>query len=259
MERLICATNTTQNMASIEPGTYRIISKLNGKAITIPAGQPGTIAGCQAPNSPNQKWFVRRSGNNYQFEDCLYGNSIAPDNTKSGTRVNLERHPVYWEILPVGADEYLVKLVGHDLVLDLHANDEIHCWSIMTVPQRLWKFERLSGFAGNTPNNDPVSTISVKDNLIARLNERIEQKDDQLATQNRVIQEQRLKIEQASQQLAQTREELNIVNARLAERNECNRATGSDLSRNPDRNEIVLLREKVDRLESLMSRVVERG
>ncbi|EUC56442.1 hypothetical protein RSOL_179460 [Rhizoctonia solani AG-3 Rhs1AP] len=238
-------------MSTIEPGIYRIISKLNGKVITIPTNNPGTISGA-APKLQNQKWIIRRSGDYYQFEDCLYGKSIAPDNTSYGTRVNLECYPANWEIIPSGANEYLIKFVGHDLVLDLHANDEVHCWSANGVPQRLWSFERLSGLTGNIPENGSSPIISMKNGLIAHLTEQLKQKDDQLTARDQAIQEQMMAIEQGAKELTRMREELNIANARLAERKDCNEATSSALSSNSTQNEVALLRERLDRLESLL-------
>ncbi|KDN34258.1 hypothetical protein RSAG8_12647, partial [Rhizoctonia solani AG-8 WAC10335] len=241
-------------MNSIEPGIYHIINRLSGKAITIPEDNLGTITGCSF-NSPNQKWFVRRSANYYQFEDCLYGRFIAPDNTNRGTRVNLGRYPINWEILPSGVNEYLIKLVGYDLVLDQHADTEIHCWPRDgEKPQKRWKFERLSDFTGDAPENGSGSAMPTKDGLVARLTERLEQKDDQLAILNRLIQEQRLEIERGTKELARTREELSILNARLAGRKECSGASSNALSSNPSQNEIADLREKLDRLAFLMSK-----
>ncbi|CAE6463856.1 unnamed protein product [Rhizoctonia solani] len=226
-------------MTSIKPGTYRIVNKRDGKAITIPANLPGTIAGCKPPNSPNQKWFVRCSGNYYHFEDCLYGKFIAPDHTKHGTRVSLERYPVDWEILPLGINQYLIKLVGHDLALDLHGDGEVHCWSQDgTIPQRLWRFERLSDFTGDSPKNssDLTNVLATKDKVIARLTELLEQKE-------RKIQEQRREILQKEREISQ----LNSCTANPT-------ASGSS-----GQSEADALREKVDRLELLLNRWMDQG
>ncbi|CUA74175.1 hypothetical protein RSOLAG22IIIB_11009 [Rhizoctonia solani] len=240
-------------MSGIEPGTYRIINKRDSKAITIPDNQLGTIM-CKPVNRPNQKWFVRRSGNYYQFEDCSYGKYIAPDNTKLGTRINVERHPVEWEILPHHNNEYVIKLVGHDLVLDSHSDEEVHAWQRNeTVQQRLWKFEWLSNFSGDSSRNRTDLTSVTKDKLITRLTEQLEQKDIQLAVQDRMIQEHRRDIVQKEQEITRVNGELNRALISLARRNESIGFPENPID-NCAENEIGILREKVDRLESLLNK-----
>ncbi|CAE7208879.1 unnamed protein product [Rhizoctonia solani] len=200
------------------------------------------------------QWFVRRSANYYQFEDCLYGRSIVPDNPTPGTRVNLGRYPINWEILSYGANEYLIKLVGYDLILDQHFDNEIHCWPRDgDAPQKRWKFERLSDITDDALKLEDTSAMPMKDNLFARLTERLEQKDSQLVTLNRVIHEQREVIERGAKELARVREELNVANARLAERDEFNGAAANAPPSNPSQSEIASWREELNRLESLLN------
>jgi hypothetical protein len=110
-------------MANIEPGTYRIVNLRDRTAITIPGYNDGTIVGgkplmnqirrygallvvpCFTLITP--KWFVRRSGNNYHIEDCVYGRYIVTDSTSRGARASLGRYPTPWEIVPLKANTYL--------------------------------------------------------------------------------------------------------------------------------------------------------
>ncbi|KAJ1305866.1 hypothetical protein OPQ81_010589 [Rhizoctonia solani] len=249
-------------MANIKPGTYRIVNKRHGTAITIAPGHPGTIVGWRAPNQPNQKWLIQCSGKSYRIKDSMYGRYISPDSMSRGARVNLDGYPTDWEILPFGTNEFLIKLAGDDLVLDLHGSSngsEIHVWQKGGVAnQKVWKLEKLSDFAGNESENDWYSLIATKDKLITRLTEQLEQKDNQLATRDRVIQEQRKEIEQKEQQFNHMREELNKAHARSTGSNESKEPASGVTSDSSLQSEVVTLREKLSRLESLMNQWLDK-
>ncbi|KAH7329795.1 hypothetical protein B0J17DRAFT_632543 [Rhizoctonia solani] len=240
-------------MVALE-GTFRIVNIKYHKAITIPGHHPGTIVGWQQPHQPNQQWFIRRAGDKHHIEDCLYGRYLVPEFTGRGARVNLGRYPANWEILSVGDNKYVFKVAGHDLVLDLHGSEngaEIHVWQRnITEPQKIWKLDRLSDFAGNTPE---VFSVASKDALIGRLTDQLEEKDNQITGQEERIDNQAQEIQELKRGIAEKDQQLNELNQavnklliRMAEGDEAN-STGHMQS------EMSSLREQVSRMESVLS------
>ncbi|KAF8740345.1 Ricin-type beta-trefoil lectin domain-like, partial [Rhizoctonia solani] len=246
-------------MENIE-GTFRIVNIKYNKAITIPAYHPSTVVGWQAPHQPNQQWFIRRAGDKYHIEDSLYGRYLVPDYTDRGARINLGRYPVNWEILSVGENKYVLKVAGHDLVLDLHGSEdgaEIHVWQrSITEPQKIWILEKLSGFSGNTPE---VFSAASKDALIARLTDQLDERENQIAEQEERIENHIQEIQELKRE-AETRnqhlEELNIaVNKLLIRLAEGNASTPITQPSSNDHieSEVSTLREQVSRIESALS------
>ncbi|KDN34259.1 hypothetical protein RSAG8_12648, partial [Rhizoctonia solani AG-8 WAC10335] len=129
-----------------------------------------------------------------------------------------------------------------------------------TSLQRLWKFERLSDLTGDSFKSNPDLTSVTKDKVITRLTEQLEQKDIQLGVQDRIIQEQRRELAQKEQEVSRVNGELNNALISLARRNEfVGLAANPTISENRVQNEILTLREKVDRLESLMNKWSDEG
>ncbi|CAE7137788.1 unnamed protein product, partial [Rhizoctonia solani] len=211
------------------------------------------------PHQPSQQWFIRRAGDKYHIEDCLYGRYLVPEYTGRGARVNLGRYPANWEILSVGDDKYIFKVAGHDL--DLHGGEngaEIHIWQRnVTEPQKIWKLDRLSDFAGNTPE---VFSAASKDALIGRLTEQLEEKDGQLAEQEERIDNQAQELQELKKESAEKDQQLSelnqVINKLLVRMADGKGDAMADFRRNSEggvESEVSSLREQVSRMESFLS------
>ncbi|EUC56441.1 FIP domain protein [Rhizoctonia solani AG-3 Rhs1AP] len=242
-------------------GTFRIVNIKYHQAITIPGYHTGAVVGWRQPHQPNQQWFIRRAGDKFHIEDCLYGRYLVPEYTGRGARVNLGRYPANWEILSVGENKYIFKVAGHDLLLDLHGPEdgaEIHVWQRnITEPQKIWKLDKLSDFAGNAPE---AFSAASKDTLIGRLTEQLEEKDSQLTEQEERIDNQAQEIQQLKTEITekdQQLKELNqAINKLLVRMADGNADILTDLQTNSAGNvesEISSLREQVSRMESVLS------
>ncbi|CAE6438575.1 unnamed protein product [Rhizoctonia solani] len=242
-------------------GTFRIVNIKYHKAITIPGYHTGAVVGWRQPNQPNQQWFIRRAGDKYHIEDCLYGRYLVPEFTGRGARVNLGRYPANWEILSVGDNKYIFKVAGHDLVLDLHGSEdgaEIHVWQRnITEPQKIWRLDKLSDFAGNAPE---VFSAASKDALIGRLTEQLEEKDNQLTEreeqidhQAQEIQELKKDITEKNQQLSELNQAINKLLVRMADGKADIMTDFQTSSATNVESEVSSLREQVSRMESALS------
>ncbi|CAE6463850.1 unnamed protein product [Rhizoctonia solani] len=56
-------------MASVEPGTYRIVNLARNKALRVPNEYPDTISSWSTQDEPNQKWFIQRVSGGYRFKN----------------------------------------------------------------------------------------------------------------------------------------------------------------------------------------------
>ncbi|KAJ1305857.1 hypothetical protein OPQ81_010580 [Rhizoctonia solani] len=247
-------------MVAIE-GTFRIVNIKFDKAITIPGYNTGTVVGWEQPNQPSQQWFIRRAGDKYHIEDCLYGRYLVPEYTGRGARVNLGRYPANWDVLSVGDNKYIFKVAGHDLVLDLYGSEngaELHVWHRhITEPQKIWRLDKLSGFAGNAPETFSAAS---KDALIGRLSEQLEEKDSQIIEQEERIYNQAREIEERKRETAEKDKQLNELNQAVNKL--LIRMAGADIGIPGDpptsstgrvESEVNSLREQVSRIESVLS------
>ncbi|CAE6474733.1 unnamed protein product [Rhizoctonia solani] len=136
--------------------------------------------------------------------------------------------------------------------------ESIHVWQRnITEPQKIWKLDKLSDFAGNAPE---AFSAASKDTLIGRLTEQLEEKDSQLTEQEERIDNQAQEIQQLKTEITekdQQLKELNqAINKLLVRMADGNADILTDLQTNSAGNvesEISSLREQVSRMESVLS------
>ncbi|KAG8679401.1 hypothetical protein FRC11_003767, partial [Ceratobasidium sp. 423] len=167
-------------MASVEPGTYRIINLARNKALRVPNEYPDTIASWHTQDEPNQKvglvsgQFGNINGiwdnsglSNVSMGDTDSGTvgmgDIYPFTVHNATPELIMAHPQRGRLfLGPQVVTCTIQLEGADRVLDLHdrgevrifermykwaiymPREQVYIWPANDVElQKVWKFERL--------------------------------------------------------------------------------------------------------------------
>ncbi|CAE6419692.1 unnamed protein product [Rhizoctonia solani] len=240
-------------MASIEPGTYRIVNLARNKVLRVPSECPDTIASWHAQDEPNQKWFIQRTGGGYRFKNCGHGKYLSVHGTQCNSRA-YHGSPTTWKIIPQTPGGYLIQLEEVDRVLDLHDRGEVYIWPTNNAePQKIWKLEKLGRATGeelgdtkDTPTSSQVGDTPATSQSVLRDEGLVDKpppplsplaiRDDQIAQQSRQIQSLQRRLSEKEQAIERLREELAIV-------------------RSQESSQITALRERTRQLEELVEKV----
>ncbi|KAG8728543.1 hypothetical protein FRC11_010824 [Ceratobasidium sp. 423] len=222
-------------MASVEPGTYRIVNPARNKALRVPNEYPDAIASWHTQDEPNQKWFVQRVSGGYRFKNSGHGRYLSVHCPQCNSRA-YHGSPSTWNIIPQSPSGYLIQLEGTDLVLDLHDRGEVYIWPANGVePQKVWKFERLgretgeefreekedptSGQVGDTslPDRSFPTDEGVVESLPAPLSP-LTNWGPQIAQKTRELQSLRRQISEKGQEIKELQEILTLLRSQESSR-----------------------------------------
>ncbi|KAG8740049.1 hypothetical protein FRC10_004807 [Ceratobasidium sp. 414] len=205
-------------MASLAPGTYRLVNVKSGTALTVSDGGEGHIFCWQrhggkvqqvrtfpAPNGADAKPPACRSGDRYRFKNSGTGQYLTVSNTENATEVYGGKHPASWDLdrKEEDRDSYMIRFRDYNRVLDLdgwgagYNGNRVHMSpQLEWMPHRSWRFERL----GNEPG-EANQRLHVQ---IAERDQRLVEKDQQLADKDRQLAELAARLAVLEQEQAQT-------------------------------------------------------
>ncbi|QRV87427.1 ricin-type beta-trefoil lectin domain protein [Ceratobasidium sp. AG-Ba] len=197
----------------LQPGTYRIISKLTGTNIQVSDHDHNKIVAWEKHDRRNQQWFVQASGAGYKFKNCQHGNYLCVASTDAHSLVYASRFPITWVLLKKD-DGYLVQFPDNNRVLDLHFGwgnngNEIHIWPAAgDNANKIWKFERISDESGE---DLPAVFQHQADELSRELQAETKisaQKDEQIASLKRELEQKSREFDLMAERMDQKDREL---------------------------------------------------
>lgn len=277
-------------MVHIEPGTYRITNVAGGTAIAVPDSNVWDIVCWGKNNSKNQQWFAQRSGDGYRFKNCRHGGYLAISETRMNAPLYSAWYPTTWKLIQNSDDHnmYIMKCGDVNLVIDLdnygagNNGNHLHVWpQDHWVPQKRWRFERLSDDTGDEEYRlkkevaEKNEQLAEKVRQLASKDKDITSKGQQLAEKAQVEAELTARLAKKDQELARIQQELSEKSALLEQtQNALHQAEASLKSRDLEpeiessslkdelsqqQKETANLREKMERFERLFSQMMGSG
>ncbi|KAF8608036.1 hypothetical protein BDV93DRAFT_541431 [Ceratobasidium sp. AG-I] len=269
------------NMVHIQPGTYRITNVASGTALAIPDNNVWDVVCWGRNDDKNQQaplyaawyptsWQLIQNQEDHNMYMWVVARKLAVVNPHSGL----------WATR--------MKCGDVDLVIDLddygagHNGNHIHAYAQEHwVPQKRWRLERISDETGDeewrlkqeaiqknkqlaskdqqlASNAEQLASkdrcIAEKDKLAVELTERLASKDRELARVKQELSEKSALLEQTRRA---PRQEVVTLKSRDSDRNLKDRNLEEKLSQ--QQKETVGLREKMERVERLLSQMMDSG
>ncbi|KAF8608034.1 hypothetical protein BDV93DRAFT_519107 [Ceratobasidium sp. AG-I] len=192
-------------MVNLEPGTYRIVNVASDTAITVPHHNRWDVVGWERHGDRNQRWFVQRSGEGYQFKNCQYGYYMAVVEPKWNARPFLSQYPTSWQLVQNRDDYnmYIIKCAGIDRVIELdkcgsrHNGNNLQLLSQDNwVSYKRWRFERLSDETGDEAG-ELRSQLGEMRQQLASKDQELAQTQSQLFEKSTLLEQSQIALRQA--------------------------------------------------------------
>ncbi|KAL5636749.1 hypothetical protein ACGC1H_000652 [Rhizoctonia solani] len=250
--------------SGLEPGTYRIVNARERTAIQISEHDPTKVIAWEQHNGDNQQWFLQRSGGGYQLQNRRYHGYLAVCNTDNHALVYASRCPTTWVFLKFNGN-YIVQLADINRVLDLHNGwghngNEIHIWNDDggAMPHRTWRLERLGDDSGNKELAGIQAEIADKNKKLSQLQHELSTAKQELSDLHSLLYQRDETIRQLQQDLKSKEEAHN--HAYEASENSAHLRNQHLLSKSKisQQTEITNLQAKMDRIEYLMSQMMNK-
>ncbi|CAE6467566.1 unnamed protein product [Rhizoctonia solani] len=262
---------------TVEPGTYRIVSKLTGTVLQVSEHDCAKIVSWElVEKKESQQWYLQRSGGGYRFRNRKHNDLyLSVASTETHAFVTASRYPATWVLLKVG-DHYGIQLADHDQLIDLHFGrstngNEIHIWPADGKANKTWALDRINDdtgephqgkcaqldeeLANKKDRTDKLEKAFVEEkNRADRLEKTLIHGKDRADRLEKTVTQLQHEVVKKDQQIIQQEDTIRRLQGDLEAREPSH--LQAKLSQQQD--EIASLQAKIDRLEYLVSQVVNK-